>query len=104
MGLHPVDLGGELSNDRIMQPRSDEDDEVWRTLEAALTRRQEAFILSELTRMPDGYVVIFRLGILDLVRTAIEPRALRDEARVNQLLDEVREHFQAFNPLRGDRG
>jgi hypothetical protein len=87
-----------------MQPHSDDENDVWRTVAAALARRQEAFTLSELTRMPDGYIVKFRLGILDVVRTAIAPAAFYDEARLNQLLDGARRDFRAFDPtMRGGR-
>ena len=58
------------------------------------------FALSHLAWTANGYTVKFRLGVIDIVRTAVDEGVFEDEAsaRMNRMLDEVRRDFLIFNP------
>jgi len=85
----------------VMQPETSEVGDVWRMIETALARRQEAFTLSHLMWSDDGYTVKFRQGPVNIVRTTIAAGVFGDEAGLNKLLDGVRSDFRVFDPLRG---
>ena len=51
---------------------SRDDAEVRRGIEAALARRHDKFVLNDLSWTADGYTVRFRLGAMDIVKTAVE--------------------------------
>src|SRR5207245_5710929 len=85
----------------VMQPETSEVGDVWRMIETALARRQEAFTLSHLMWSDDGYTVKFRQGPVNIVRTTIAAGAFGDEAGLSKLLDGVRSDFRVFDPLRG---
>jgi hypothetical protein len=79
-----------------MSPGTNQEGDVWRKIEAELVRRKEAFALSDLVSTPDGYIVKFRHGIVDIFRTFVDRVAFEDQVRLDQLLDGVRGDFQAF--------
>jgi hypothetical protein len=79
-----------------MSPGTNQKGDVWRKIEAALVRRKEAVALSDLVSTADGYVVRFRHGIVDIVRTFVDGVAFEDQVRLDKLLDGVRGDFQAF--------
>jgi hypothetical protein len=85
----------------VMQPETSEVGDVWRMIETALARRQEAFTLSHLMWSDDGYTVKFRQGPVNIVRTTIAAGVFGDEAGLNKLLDGVRSDFRVFDPWRG---
>jgi len=51
--------------------RRKRDDVVRLDIEAALARRHDKFALSHLSWTADGYIAKFRLGVVDVVRTAV---------------------------------
>ena len=79
-----------------MSPGTNQEGDVWRTIEAALVRRKEAFALNDLVSTTDGYIVKFRHGIVDILRTFVDRVAFEDQVRLDKLLDGVRGDFQAF--------
>jgi hypothetical protein len=85
----------------VMQPETSEVGDVWRMIETALARRQEAFTLSHLMWSDDGYTVKFRQGPVNIVRTTIAAGVFGDEAGLNKLLDGVRSDFRVLDPWRG---
>jgi len=72
--------------------------DVRRKIESALDRRSEVFALSHLAWTANGYTVKFDQGIGTLVRTGVDDGGIEDEARLSELLDEVRRDFRAFAP------
>jgi hypothetical protein len=58
-----------LWDEERREPREDDPRE---TIEAAIARRKDVFALSHLAWTADGYTAKFRLGVADVVRTAIE--------------------------------
>ena len=72
-------------------------DDARRKIETAITKRHEDFSLSYLIWTPDGYILKFRQGIVDILRTRIDDAILADEARLGGLLDEVRRGLQRLN-------
>jgi hypothetical protein len=75
------------------------DDNVRLRIETALARRNDKFALSDLSWTADGYIVKFRLGILDVVRTAVGAYVIEDAPRMERMLEGVRLTFQSFSPL-----
>jgi hypothetical protein len=73
-------------------------EDVKRSIEAALVRREETFALSHLAWTTDGYTVKFGQGIVVIVRTALADGVFGDEARLNDLLDGIRNDFRTFDP------
>lgn len=69
---------------------------VREVIQVAIARRREVFALSDLTRTADGYSVKFRLGVVDVVRTAIAADVFQDLLRLDTMLDGVRGTFQAL--------
>ena len=77
--------------------RAKRDDDVVRLgIEAALARRHEKFALSDLFWTADGYIVKFRLGVFDVVRTAVEMVVFEESWRMDRMLDGVRLTFKAL--------
>ena len=68
-------------------------------MEAALARRKEVFALSHLAWSADGYTVKFRLGVMDIVKTAVEVGVFDDSSRMDRMLDWVGLMFQSYSPL-----
>lgn len=75
------------------------DDNVKQRLEAAIARRKDEFALSYLAWTADGYIVKFRLGVVDVVRTAVGAHGVEDSSRMDRMLDGVRLTFQSLIPL-----
>jgi hypothetical protein len=75
------------------EPREDDPRE---SIEAAIVRRKEVFALSHLAWTADGYTVKFRLGIMDIVRTAVEVGVFNAPVRMHAMLDGVRRAFQGL--------
>ena len=65
-------------------------------IEAAIARRTDAFALSHLAWVDDGYTLKFSQDIIDLVRTTSDEGVFQDEARLNRLLDGVRNDFTSL--------
>jgi hypothetical protein len=65
------------------------DDDVRLCVEAALARQHDTFALCHLSWTDDGYIVKFRLGVVNVVRTAIEPHVVKDSSRMDKMLDGV---------------
>jgi hypothetical protein len=82
-----------------MEAQALEDDDIRLSIEAALARRSEKFALSYLSWTGDGYIVKFRLGILDVVRTAVGTHVIENAPRMERMLDGVRRTFQSLNAL-----
>lgn len=80
----------------VMSPGTNQEGDLWRKIETALARRKESFALSDLVSTADGYIVKFRHGIVDIVRTVVDGVAFEDQVRLDKLLDGVRGDFQAF--------
>jgi len=76
-----------------------DDDRVRLGIEAALARRHDTFVLSYLSRTADGYIVKFRLGVVDVVRTAVGLHVVEDSSCMDRMLDGVRLTFQSLSPL-----
>ncbi len=68
-------------------------------IEAALARRHDKFKLSHLFGTADGYTVTFRLGLVNIVRTAVGVHVFEDASRVDRMLDWVGLMFQSYSPL-----
>jgi hypothetical protein len=79
--------------------RAKRDDVVRLDIEAALARRHDKFALSHLSWTADGYIAKFRLGVVDVVRTAVGARVVEESSRMDRMLDEVRLTFQSLTPL-----
>src|SRR5215831_12949358 len=71
-----------------------DDGEARRRLENIIARRREKFVLSYLRSTENGYVLKFREGLVDIVRTRIDSAVLVDEDRLGSLLDEIRRDFR----------
>lgn len=75
------------------------DDDVRHCIEAAIARRKDEFALRDLVWTADGYgyIVKFRLGLDDVVRTAVDARGLLEhEHLMDRMLDGVRLTFKAL--------
>jgi hypothetical protein len=57
------------------------------------------FTLSDLSWTADGYTVQFRLGVMDIVKTAVELGVFEDSWRMDRMLDWVGLTFQSYSPL-----
>jgi hypothetical protein len=68
-------------------------------IEDAISRRKDEFALSYLVWTADGYIVKFRLGVVDVVRSGVEGSAFDDCSRMDKMLDEVRVTFKALAPF-----
>src|SRR5438445_619269 len=64
---------------------------------AALARRHDKFALSYLSSTADGYTVQFRLGAMDIVKTAVEVGVFEDSWRMDRMLDWVGLTFQSYS-------
>jgi len=73
-------------------------DDVRQCIEAAIARRKEEFALRDLVWTADGYgyIVKFRLGLDDVVRTAVEMLVFEESSRMDRMLDGVRLTFKAL--------
>ena len=78
---------------------SRDDAEVRRGIEAALARRHDKFVLNDLSWTADGYTVRFRLGAMDIVKTAVEVGVFEDSWRMDRMLDWIGLTFQSYSPL-----
>lgn len=78
--------------------RSKRDDDARHCLEAALARRKEEFALRDLVWTADGYgyIVKFRLGLDDVVRTGVQMLVFEESSRMDRMLDGVRLTFKAL--------
>jgi len=77
-----------------------EDVDARERVEAAIARRNEEFTVSQLAWAANGYIVKFRQGIADIVRTAVDQHVFEDRSRLDGMLDAVRLAFQSLNPAR----
>jgi hypothetical protein len=68
--------------------------EARQRLESTIGRRRENFVLSHLSSTDKGYILKFRQGVVDIVRTRIGGAVLIDEDRLDNLLDEIRRDFR----------
>jgi hypothetical protein len=68
--------------------------EVRRRLESTIVQRREDFVLSHLSSTDNGYILKFRQGVVDIVRTRIGGAVLADEEKLGRLLDEMRRDFR----------
>ena len=78
--------------------RTKRDDDVRHCIEAAIARRKEEFAIRDLVWTADGYgyIVKFRLGLDDVVRTGVEMLVFEESSRMDRLLDGVRLTFKAL--------
>jgi len=88
-----------MDDDRAIREQGRDDDGVRLGIEAALARRRDKFALSHLSWNADGYILKFRLGLLDVVRTAVGAHVVEDFSRMDRMLDGVRLTFQSLNPF-----
>jgi hypothetical protein len=86
-----------LWDEERREPREDDPRE---RIEAAIARRKDVFSLSHLAWTADGYTVKFRLGVADVVRTAIEAGVFHDPVRMDTMLDGVRRTFRGLASVR----
>jgi hypothetical protein len=89
--------GAHMEAQAIRPKRADAD--VRLSIEAALARRHDEFVLTGLSGTADGYTVKFRLGVMDIVKTAVEVGAFEDSWRMDRMLDSVGLMFQSYSPL-----
>jgi hypothetical protein len=77
--------------------RTKRDDDVRQCIEAAIARRKDEFALRDLVWTSEGYgyIVKFRLGLDDVVRTAVEMLVFEESSRMDRMLDGVRHTFKA---------
>jgi hypothetical protein len=79
--------------------RTKRDDDVRQSIEAAIARRKDVFALSYVVWTADyGYIVKFRLGVFDVVRTAVDMLVFEESWRMDRMLDGVRLTFKALAP------
>jgi hypothetical protein len=78
--------------------RTKRDDDVRHCIEAAIARRNEEFAIRDLVWTADGYgyIVKFRLGLDDVVRTGVEMLVFEESSRMDRMLDGVRLTFKAL--------
>jgi len=67
--------------DQAIRTKRD-DDGLRLGIVAALSRRHDTFALSYLSWTAEGYIVKFRLGVVDVVRTAVGPHVVEDSSRI----------------------
>jgi hypothetical protein len=77
--------------------RTKRDDDVTHCTEAAIARQKEEFAIRDLVWTADGYgyIVKFRLGLDDVVRTRVEMLVFEESSRMDRMLDGVRVTFKA---------
>lgn len=68
--------------------------EARRRLERTIAQRRDHFVLSYLRSTENGYVLKFREGLVDIVRTRIGHAVLANEDKLSGLLDEIRRDFR----------
>lgn len=79
--------------------RTQRGDDVRQCIEAAIARRRDVFALSHVVWTADyGYIVKFRQGLDDVVRTAVEMLVFEESTRMDRMLDGVRHTFEALAP------
>ena len=61
------------------------------------SRRHDKFTLSYLSWTADGYTVQFRLGAMDIVKTAVGVGVFEDSWRMDRMLDWVGLTFQSYS-------
>ena len=72
-------------------------DDARQCIEAAFARRKDEFALSHVAWTADyGYIVKFRQGLDDVVRTAVEMLVFEESWRMERMLDGVRLTFKAL--------
>jgi hypothetical protein len=78
--------------------RTKRDDDVRQCIEAAIARRKDEFALRDLVWTADGYgyIVKFRLGLADVVRTAVQMLVFEESSGIDRMLDGVRLTFKAL--------
>ena len=77
--------------------RTKRDDDARQCIEAAIARRKDEFALSHVAWTADyGYIVKFRQGLDDVVRTAVEMLVFEESSRMDRMLDGVRLTFKAL--------
>jgi hypothetical protein len=78
--------------------RTKRNDDVRHCIEAAIARRKDEFALRDLVWTADGYgyIVKFRLGLDDVVRTGVEMLVFEESSRMDRMLDGVRLTFKAL--------
>jgi hypothetical protein len=77
------------------------DDDVRQRIATAIARRKDEFALSHVVWTADyGYIVKFRLGVVDVVRTAVDMLVFEESWRINRMLDGVHLAFKAALALR----
>jgi len=64
-----------------------------------MARRKEVFALSRLAWTANGYTMSLRLGVVEIVRTAVDDGVFEDSSRLEAILDGVRRDFLSFSPL-----
>jgi hypothetical protein len=79
--------------------RTKREDDVRQCIEAAIARRKDEFALRHVAWTADyGYIVTFRLGVFDVMRTAVEMLVFEESWRMDRMLDGVRLTFKALAP------
>lgn len=79
--------------------RTQGDDDARQCIEAAIARRKDEFALSHVVWTADyGYIVKFRLGLDDVVRSAVDMLVFEEPWRMDRMLDGVRLTFKALAP------
>jgi hypothetical protein len=82
---------------QAIRTQRDDDASARQCIEAAIARRKDVFALSHVFWTADyGYIVRFRLGGVDVVRTAVEMLVLEESSRMDRMLDGVRLTFKAL--------
>jgi hypothetical protein len=94
--LESRSLGADMEAQAIRTQRGDD---VRQCIEAAIARRKDVFALSYVVWTADyGYIVKFRLGDFDAMRTAVEMLVFEEPWRMDRMLDGVRLTFKALVP------
>jgi hypothetical protein len=79
--------------------RTQRDDGTRQCIEAAIARRKDEFALSHVVWTADyGYIVKFRLGLDDVLRSAVDMLVFEESWRMDRMLDGVRLTFKALAP------
>ena len=78
--------------------RTQRDDDARQFIEIATARRKDEFALSQVVWTADyGYILKFRLGGVDVVRTAVDMLVFEEPPwRMDRMLDGVRLTFKAL--------
>jgi len=84
---------------QAIRTQRDDDASARQCIEAAIARRKDEFALSHVAWTADyGYIVKFRQGLDDVVRTAVEMLVFEESTRMDRMLDGVRQTFEALAP------